>query len=142
MLFRIDESRKTLKKDFLEFQLPAQMSEESHAMKCIVNVIYSYAVIQEFAKIVHEKNAIDIKTNKVVQPWKLHGKTSSLKFSKKWVWGMLRRNNIYKRRITTHIARNAPTGDEVRAKMSLIQKVVDDNDILMRMRLESTGIRN
>ena len=126
MLFRIDESRKVLKNEGL---VPAKMCEESHVMKCIVNVIYSYAVIQECAKIVHAKRTIDMKTNRVIQPWRLHEKTSSLTFSKKWAWGMLRRNNIYKRRITTHIARNTPTGDAVRTQMSIIQHAIDDGDI-------------
>eukprot|EP01038_Epipyxis_sp_PR26KG_P016085 gene16085-21848_t len=82
------------------------------------NVAYSYEVIRQCACNVHNR-AYATKIGKqlsIINKWKEHPLTKHLKFTNKWIWGVLRRNNLRRRRVTTSLKKE-PSEEEVNQHM-------------------------
>jgi hypothetical protein len=97
----------------------------------LANICYSYDIIRSVAKTLH-------KSAKYMDDPKVR----DLKFTNKWVKGLLKRYELTKRRCTTTL-KNKPTEAEVRMKMQAIQTFITENNLTPDrvFNEDETGIR-
>ena len=88
---------------------------ETEKEKVVANIGFSYATYIQAAETVLREDPA----------WLQHPQVKKLKFSPKWVWGLLRRNKL-RRRSATHVEKPEASQEQVREDQKKIQEAINE----------------
>lgn len=109
---------------------------------------FSYAHVKQCALIVREKDYLDDKSNTNFKKWKLNETTNRLKFTNKWVYGVLRRRTERNLTLeskqsedmsTVKVTEDNQCSSNILATNNIIRSINNDNSSVSNMMIDDNS---